>query len=125
MTKRDREDRSSEEAQPRISRASPRPETLSPSLGKRTRVESPTRGHIITSVAASDFTPMDDDITPEMATNFERQVGRLPTGMTVANCVVGKAYTSLDTRLRIRYHVRRIPLSATEYPLATSHRRIH
>ena len=43
---------------------------------------------------------MDEDITPEMATNFERQVGRLPTGMTVANCVVGKAYQSLDTRLR-------------------------
>ena len=98
--KRDREDRSSDETHSRSSRASPRPETLSPAVGKRTRVESPTRGHIITSVAASDFTPMDDDITPEMATNFERQVGRLPTGMTVANCVVGKAYTSLNTRLR-------------------------
>ena len=81
-------------------RASPRPETHSPLLGKRTRVESPTRGHIITSVAASDFKPLDDEITPEMAINFERQVGRLPTGTTVANCVVGKAFTSLDTRLR-------------------------
>ena len=44
---------------------------------------------------------MEYEITREMATAFERQVGRLPTGTTAADCVVGQAYTSLDTRLRM------------------------
>ena len=98
--KRDRDRTLSDETFSRNSRASSRPETSSPALGKRHRGDSPLRGQIITSVAASDFTAMEDEITPEMATNFERRVGRLPTGTTVTDCVVGKAFTSLDTRLR-------------------------
>ena len=81
-------------------RASPRPETFSPALGKRNRADSPNRGHIITSVAASDFTLMEGEITPEMATNFERQVGRLPGGIKVIDCVAGSALVSLETRLK-------------------------
>ena len=98
--KRDRDRTLTDETLSRSSRASSRPETNSPAFGKRLRGDSPLRGQIITSVAASDFTAMEDEITPEMATNFERRVGRLPTGTTVTDCVVGKAFTSLDTRLR-------------------------
>lgn len=100
QVKRNREKVLTDETLSGSSRASPRPETLSPSLGKRNRGESPIRGHIITSIAASDFTPMDEKITPEMATNFERQDGRLPTGITVSKCVVDYVFTSLDTHLR-------------------------
>ena len=35
---------------------------------------------------------MEGEITAEMATRFERQVDRLPTGYTVANCVVTSFY---------------------------------
>ena len=98
--KRDRDRNLLDETVSGSSRTSSRPETISPALGKRHRGDSPHRGQIITSVAASDFKAMEYEITPEMATAFERQVGRLPTRTTVADCVVGQAYTSLDTRLR-------------------------
>ena len=99
--KRERDRNLLDETASGSSRTSSRPETISPALGKRHRGDSPHRGQIITSVAASDFKAMEYEITPEMATAFERQVGRLPTGTTVADCVVGQAYTSLDTRLRM------------------------
>ena len=98
--KRDRERRLMDEIPPGSSRTSPRPETSSTALGERNRGDSPLRGQIITSVAASDFTAMKDEIAQAMATTFERQVGRLPTGTTVTDCVVGIAFTSLHTRLR-------------------------
>ena len=76
--RQEREQAATEESHSGGSRASPRPETPSPALGKRTLGESPSNGYIITSVTANDFKAMEEEITAEMATRFERQVDRLP-----------------------------------------------
>ena len=61
--------------------------------------EGPARPHIVQSISASDYSPLEGDITPEMAITFERQVQRMPHGITAADAIVGRARNNLHTRL--------------------------
>lgn len=76
---------------------------------KRTRSPSPppTRNatqRIVTSVTSGDFTPLDEEITIEMALKFERQIARAPNVHLARDAITNRARRNMTTRLMADRH---------------------
>ena len=71
---------------------------------KRTRSLSPAKGrerlrNTMTSVSVADFTPLADEITTEMALQFERQIARAPNVHLARDAITGRARRNMTIRL--------------------------
>ena len=58
----------------------------------------------MTSVSVADFTPLADEITTEMALQFERQIARAPNVHLARDAITGRARRNMTIRLYAAAH---------------------